>query len=394
MDSRLIKVMLVDDDDDDHMIIRNMLAESAMKPFDVERVDVERASQWQEALKKAERNSYDVILLDYRLGNQNGIDLMNLLRQKGLNVPMIILTGNGTPEIDLRAMNAGADDYLDKSDLNPNMIARCIRYAIERSKTKQTLQESEKRLQALNMKLVDAQESERKRVAQELHDSIGASLTAVKYALEAKRDHLANPSSTPNGISLDSIISMIRDTIEETRRIATNLRPAILDDIGILKTVDWLCRTFQESYPDIRIQKHIDCKESDIPDPLKIVLYRVLQEALNNVFKHSEAKRVEITLSRTEGGTVLAVADDGRGFDVSGAHAKDGSTGRGIGGMRDRISLSSGRFEIFSQKGKGTRVQAFWASESPEAKRLKCNTRRPPSRFRNFPLLPALQISI
>lgn len=163
---------------------------------------------------------------------------------------------------------------------------------------------------------------------------------------------------------MDLIISMVRDTIEETRRISTNLRPAILDDMGVLKTVDWLCRTFQEIYPDIGIQKHIDCKESDIPSPRKIVLYRVLQEALNNISKHSEAKRVEISLRNADGGMELTIDDDGRGFDVSGARHKAGLEGKGICSMRDRTTLSNGRFKIFSEKGKGTRIQAFWPSGS------------------------------
>ena len=226
----------------------------------------------------------------------------------------------GDQAVGSQAMITGADDYFDETDLNPNLTECCILYANERSKRIEEFLESEKRFQTLSAKLVEAQENERKRVAQELHDSIGSSLTAVKYALESKLDHMKNPHSSPNGISLEQIISIVRDTIEETRRISANLRPSILDDVGILKTVDWICRKFQEVYPRIRIRKQIACKENDVPEPLKIVICRVLQEALNNASKHSGAKSIEISMKKTQGGLELKIKDDGRGFDMPAAH--------------------------------------------------------------------------
>ena len=159
------------------------------------------------------------------------------------------------------------------------------------------------------------------------------------------------------GISLEKIISYVDEAINESRRISVNLRPSLLDDLGLLATLSWFCREFGKLYPDIQIEKQLDVAEDEIPEMLKVVVYRVLQEAMNNVAKHSDAKRVRLNLVKRHNRIELDVADNGCGFDPEEKFSEKLTVGGfGLLGMRDRTILCDGKFEIASEKGKGTTV--------------------------------------
>ena len=226
----------------------------------------------------------------------------------------------------------------------------------EHRQTEIALRQSEEQLRELSRKILDAQENERKLVAQEIHDSIGGSLAAIKFALEEKLESMEqNPS--PEVISLEKIISHVDEAISESRRISANLRPSLLDDLGLLATLAWFCREFGKLYPDIQIEKQLDVAEDEIPEMLKVVVYRVLQEAMNNVAKHSDAKRVRLHLVKRHNRIELDVADNGCGFDPEEKFSEKLTVGGfGLLGMRDRTILCDGKFEILSEKGKGTTV--------------------------------------
>jgi signal transduction histidine kinase len=124
---------------------------------------------------------------------------------------------------------------------------------------------------------------------------------AVKFALERKVDQMG-AGNAPPGISLEDILSMVQNGVEETRRIMTNLRPSILDDLGIMATVNWFCREFQKVYPHFRIERRIEIQEQEVPEGLKIVIFRILQEAMNNIAKHSQGKAVVLALEKKNEG--------------------------------------------------------------------------------------------
>jgi signal transduction histidine kinase len=223
--------------------------------------------------------------------------------------------------------------------------------------TEVALRQSREQLRDLSRKILDAQENERRLVAQEIHDSIGGSLAAIKFALEEKLDSMGkNP--LPEVISLEKIISQVDETIKESRRISANLRPSLLDDLGLIATITWFCREFEKVYPDIQIDQQITVAEDEIPEMLKVVVYRVLQEALNNAAKHSEATRIRLKFGRHGNRIELSVADDGIGFDPEEKLTESKVvSGFGLPSMRDRTFLCEGRFEIISGKGKGTTVR-------------------------------------
>jgi len=231
----------------------------------------------------------------------------------------------------------------------------------ERKQMVETLRESEKRLRFLSSQILSAQESERKRIARELHDGLGQILTAVKFKMEETlRNRGGNPGEADLR-SLETLPPMLQQGIEEARRIGMDLRPSILDDLGILATLGWFCREFQKIYSGLSLEKQVDIQEKDIPDPLKTVIYRVLQEAMHNIVKHSNADFVSISLKQTGDRIELLVRDNGRGFDLQEALSDENSRkGLGLSSMRERTELSSGHFTIESIKGRGTTIRASW----------------------------------
>ncbi len=153
--------------------------------------------------------------------------------------------------------------------------------------------------------------------------------------------------------------------MEEARRIQMGLRPSMLDDLGILPTIGWFCRQFESTYSDIQIIKEIDIRENEVPDNLKTVIFRVLQEALNNIAKHSKAKEVRLVLRGADRAIQLSIRDNGQGFDPSEVdHLKGTSRGLGLESMTERVELSGGVFSVESSKGAGTLVWASWPVDS------------------------------
>jgi PAS domain S-box-containing protein len=231
---------------------------------------------------------------------------------------------------------------------------------IQRNRAQELLLASSERLRLLPQKLAEAQELERKRIAQELHDSVAGKLTAIKYGVEKALAEL-DSDKLPTGISLKDVVSMVQGAIQETRRISARLRPVGLDDLGLLNTITAFCREFDMIYSDIRVQEQFDLEENEIPEPLKIVIYRILQEALNNVAKHSRAKAVHVSLRKTGGKIELAIEDDGHGFDPEEVSCRnEDEYGMGLSGMQERAELSAGSFEILSTLGKGTTIRVLW----------------------------------
>jgi nitrate/nitrite-specific signal transduction histidine kinase len=230
---------------------------------------------------------------------------------------------------------------------------------IERQKTEEALQERGKQVRYLSSRLLEAQEHERKLVAQELHDSVGAGLTAIIYGLE----ELLEEERLNESQQLRNLVSMARDTMEEARRISSDLRPSILDDLGLLAAMRSFYRRFRGLYSDIQIEEDFGVDESEIPEQLKIVIYRVFQEALNNVAKHSEAEHVRVSVSKTEGTLQLYIEDNGKGFDVEQLLSDESqavSDSMGIASMQERTQISGGSFEINSDLGRGTTIRVSW----------------------------------
>lgn len=213
--------------------------------------------------------------------------------------------------------------------------------------------------------LLSIQESERKRIASDLHDGLGQSLTMIKLALAATVRQLASGAITDAAESLQRLNQKAHEAMEELRRVSMDLRPPMLDDLGVLATLTWLFRELEAACPGMRVEKDFSVQESNIPGTLKITIFRITQEATSNVIKHSKADRVRVSLSRSGDALHLSVVDNGVGFDQAGVSIRSGSDrGLGLLNMKERASLSGGVCTMDSRAGKGTQIRVSWKLDS------------------------------
>ena len=219
------------------------------------------------------------------------------------------------------------------------------------------LRDSQRRLKEFSRKSIEALEVDRKAVSRELHDSIGGNLAAIKFALESTVKKIAeNPDEAAT--SLENAILHLAETIKDCKRISANLRPEIIDDRGLLATIDWHIRQFGQHYGQIKIIQQIDVEEPEVPEPLKIVIYRVIQEAMNNAAMHSKADTIYIRLKKFGNYFEAEVEDNGRGFDYNHvSHCGDRIGGYGLKSMRERVEIIGGLFSLHSFPGTGTCIR-------------------------------------
>lgn len=357
MKERRIRVLLVEDDEDDYTLVRDLLADSPHVNYDIEWV-----TSYDQALEAMRAPNHDICLLDYRLGERNGLALLYEAIGKAYCIPIVFVTGQGDYEIDMEAMKAGAADFLTKGELNRSLLERSIRYAIQRRRILENLRESESQCRLLSSQLLGAQENERRNIAREIHDSIGQILAAIKFGAEDALDKLRLGDSGGAIAKLENVLPMLRNASDEARRIQMDLRPSILDDLGILVTINWVCREFQKVYSAIEIEKRIGIEENEVPQSLKITLYRIIQEALNNIAKHSKGNRVVLSLERNDSGIALTVQDNGQGFDPEEVRRRY-RKGMGLSSMKERADLSGGTFSIQSEIGKGISLSFTWPGQ-------------------------------
>ncbi len=229
----------------------------------------------------------------------------------------------------------------------------CVgRDVTERRRAEEALRASEAEVRRLSTRMLQAQEAERAAMAHELQEGLAQSLAAVHFFVEHALGE-ARPGSPQEG-SLRAVIPQLRGAVDDVRRLALQLRPSSLDELGLLPTLGWVCREFQARNPEIRLEEEVDVEEGATARELKIVICRILQEALQNVARHSGAGRVRVSLTRADGGVELRVEDDGRGFDPA------ARPGLGLDGMRERVELTGGRLRLETAPGRGTAVLASW----------------------------------
>lgn len=228
--------------------------------------------------------------------------------------------------------------------------------------------QAEAQLRYLSYQLLHIQEEERRRISMDLHDSIGQYLSAAKFSVENVLIRLGSRLTDSEKESLGAIIPILQDSISEVRRIYTDLRPPVLDEMGILMTINWFCRQYQTIYPGIRVEWHSELDEAQIPQMLKIVIFRIVQEAFHNIARHSRAEHVVLRLVHQENRIALLISDNGTGFDP-GTRKGDDIYRKGLGliSMKERAQLSGGSFEIVSSPGHGTRIKVIWpVCEQPQ----------------------------
>lgn len=217
----------------------------------------------------------------------------------------------------------------------------------------------QERLRLLTRKIVSAQEEERRRVSRELHDEAGQLLTALKISLEMLQEDLkdAEGDARAEGMvhkQLNSAISLNERTMSHIRSLVHNLRPTVLDDLGLNSALEGLCHDFAQRRPvSVDYRQDID-PSLVLPAAAQIVAYRFLQEALTNVSRHAQATEVRVLLQENAGAMRLVVEDNGVGFEM-----EPETEGIGILGMRERLESVGGHLDIYSEPNNGTRLVAW-----------------------------------
>jgi len=199
-------------------------------------------------------------------------------------------------------------------------------------------------------RVVGAQESERKRLARELHDETGQALTSILLGLKPLEVSMADDQSRA---ALAELREHVVAALQDVRRLAVELRPAVLDDFGLVPALERLTDAFAEQ-TNIRVDFHSALGDTRLPNEVETALYRVVQESLTNIVKHANAQRVSVSIARRPSGAAAVIEDDGKGFDQRTLR----EDGLGLLGMRERLGLIDGRLEIESRPGAGTTVVA------------------------------------
>jgi general secretion pathway protein G len=222
------------------------------------------------------------------------------------------------------------------------------------------LNASRDELSMLSAQLMTTQENERKRIAQELHDSIGQSLGAIKYSLERAQEMIQN--NAPGNVAdlLAMTIRRVQATLDSIRSIAMNLRPSLLDDLGVVSAVRWFCREFNEVYPTIHVHTDLAVTDGAVPELLATTIYRTVQELLNNVARHARAANAFVSIRSDESRLALEICDDGVGFEPQEVASASVAGGHGLSGLRERAAKSGGTFSLQSKHGCGTVVRVGW----------------------------------
>jgi two-component system sensor kinase len=204
-------------------------------------------------------------------------------------------------------------------------------------------------------------ESERQRIAVDLHDGLGPLLTLIRLQVTQAARLLADRhgSEAAAALALQQAGEHVTRAFDELRRTVMALRPAMVDDLGLLPTLDWLVREFERSDAGVAIERDFAVDECDIPFDLRIVIFRICQEALNNAVKHAHASRITLLLARRGECLVLRVADNGCGLAEPPA-ALFRRAGGGLAGIAARTAGSGGTCKVDSSPGGGTRITVCW----------------------------------
>ena len=213
----------------------------------------------------------------------------------------------------------------------------------------------------LGAKIIEAQEHERRRIAADLHDGVAQTLSVVKFGIESRLADLQRKVPDLDLDEFEHVLDRIREALDDLRRVSRNLSPAPLSDFGLCAAVNMLCDEFSSEIPDIQVDCTSCVDEYFLPDVVKISIYRVIQEALNNIGKHANAGTVDVSLTAGDHGMTLKVTDDGDGFD-----AEQAGRGMGLRSMRERVEVSGGDFGVRTSPQAGTEISATWTAAALE----------------------------
>lgn len=361
MDSKPAKanILIVDDDRKNLLALQELLQGLGQ--------NLVLASSGEQALRQVLQDDFAVILLDARMPGVDGFATAKLIRgrERSRHTPIIFITGaHEDLESMFRGYAAGAVDYIIKP-LIPDVLkskisvfvelhnknAALTREIADRKLAEEQLRQSEENLRALAAHLQSVREEERTRIAREVHDELGQSLTGLKMDL-ASLARIVPKTSASLLQKTGSMSRLIDSTIRSVRRIASGLRPGVLDEIGLAAAIGWQAKDFQMR-AGIRCRVKLPLNGIELDAQRSTAAFRIFQELLTNVARHANATRVDVVMERNAAGLMLKIADNGKGISQ-----RDICNPRSLGllGIRERALVFGGNVDIAGMRGKGTKV--------------------------------------
>ena len=340
--------MLEDNDTDADLIVHTLRRGGVAFTHD----RVETRAGFLRALERAP----DLILSDYSLPSFDGYAALATAKAQRPDTPFIFVTGTLGEEVAIETLKKGATDYVLKhrlSRLVPS-IHRALREAetrSERRRAEEQLRHSHAQLRSLSLYLQHVREEERIRIAREVHDELGQALTGLKLQLTWLGGRLPNHLKLLHE-KIKIMSARIDENIQTVRRIATELRPGVLDSAGLLAALEWQAQQF-ETQTGIRCRVESTVGDTLWDQDLNTAFFRIFQETLTNVLRHANATRVDVRFRETHDFLVLEVKDNGRG--ISEAEIRS-TKSIGLLGMRERAALLGGEVSFRNGSGKGTTV--------------------------------------
>ncbi len=342
-----LRILLLEDDPLDAKLIKATLEEAGIA-FDILRVQTR-----DDFIATIDRCEFDIVFADYQLPGFDGLSALALAKVKCPGVPFIFVSGKIGEELAIGTLTSGATDYVMKNGLSRLVpsVQRALREATERSERAKAVRELEKshnQLRNLAVHLQCVREEERANIAREMHDELGQTLTALKMDISwLQQKYGYHPDILARS---DSMLTIVNETLRSVKRIYTELRPSLLDHLGLGAAMEWQAEEFQR-------RSKIECSVTLEPDnitvdiDLAIVFFRIFQEALTNVIKHANATKVEANLIRGDDRIVLEIQDNGVG--ISGEDILKLNS-FGFLGMRERLYPLGGTISFHGKKNMGT----------------------------------------
>jgi two-component system CheB/CheR fusion protein len=309
-------------------------------------------STGREALMVAAAQPPNCVLLDYRLPDIGGLQL--LPHFVAAHIPVIILTGEESPEVIVQAMQLGAQDYLVKGNLSRVSLEHAIANAIEKVTMRRAIERKNQQLRELASALRLAEQRERRRISQVLHDHVQQLLYGIQMRVHLLRLDTAGQPTVQEHIQ--ALESLTQDAVRMTRTLSVELSPPVLQDEGLASAFEWLANHMAETY-GLRVAVHAQADYHNPSEDLQVLLFQLVRELLFNVVKHAGVNEAEVTMVEQEQQVVIQVVDEGRGFDPNQLlEIEQGRTGFGLYSVRERLALFGGQLTIDTHPEKGVRA--------------------------------------
>ncbi len=367
--SQPVRILLVDDDEVDRMICRRALARLEPQPVFAD------AASAEEALRYVQAHEVDGVLLDYRLPDMDGLDLLDRLAERSADERMavIMLTGAGDLTVAVEAMRRGASDYLAKDAdgrfqaLVPTIVQRAMRQReLQRARwrAEQELAQHRLELSDLAQRLMVQEKALVRRMAQALHDRLGQTLAAIRLGFDAAVAAQGGQTTPAAARQLRRVDALIDQAVREVRQVLVELRPPLLDEHGLVAALDNELRSRApgDGEVELRLEPQPAAAGLRWPPDVEYAAFMIAREAIANALRHAHAASIRILLDGSPGALRLEIVDDGDGMMPGSAPSRPGHLG--MVGMRERAMAIGAQYAVDSSAGGGTRVCLQWEAGS------------------------------